>query len=110
MVAPTIHNHYLRAAENGADQGAVKGIKTPGNAERWGVGGRKQAMQFDLRFPTGPELSEPLIGSCNSALIWLGQSMHCRLASCDREAIRPDVKNPIIPSVPGNVQFSLQDS
>lgn len=45
-------------------------------------------MHFDLRFPTGPELSEPLIGSCNSALIWLGQSMRCRPASCEHTAIR----------------------
>lgn len=63
-------------------------------------------MRFDLRFPAGPELSEPLIGSCNSALIWLGQSMCCRLTSCDWAAIRLEVNNPIVSSAPGNIQFT----
>ena len=73
--------------------------------------GWKQALRFDLRFPAGPELSEPLIGSCNSALIWLGQSMRCRLTSCDCAAIRREAKNPIVSSVPGNIQSMppLQD-
>lgn len=61
-------------------------------------------MRFDLRFPTGPEPSKPLIGSCNSALIGLGQSMRCRLASCACAAIRLDLKNPMVPSVPGYSQ------
>lgn len=61
---------------------------------------------FDLRFPAGPELSEPLIGSCNSALIGLGQSMSCRLASCDDVAMRLEVKNPIVSSVPGIIPFT----
>lgn len=34
------------------------------------------------QIPAGPELSQTLIGSCNSALIWLSRSMCCRRASC----------------------------
>lgn len=33
--------------------------------------------------------------------------MHCRLASCDRAAIRP---GPRVPPVPGNVRFSRNDA
>lgn len=73
------------------DSGGEGSKDTEREAER--DGGRKRALRFDLRFPAGPELSEALIGSCNSALIWLGQSMRCRLASCDCVAIRPDVKS-----------------
>lgn len=51
-------------------------------------------MWFDLRFPAAPELSEPLIGSCNSALIRLGQSMDCRPTSCDCATIKVKVKIP----------------
>lgn len=50
-------------------------------------------MWFDLRTPAGPELSETLIGSCNSALIWLGQSMSCRPTSCECAVVKLELKN-----------------
>lgn len=83
----TVFRGRLTAAPNSGREGSKD---TKRDAER--DGGRKRALRFDLRFPAGPELSEPLIGSCNSALIWLGQSMRCT-ASCDCVAIRLDEKS-----------------
>lgn len=109
MLTLPIHNHYLRAADSGAKKKGPWSRKKKRGGDKDTVKcktrGWKQALWFDLRFPAGPELSEPLIGSCNSALIWLGQSMRCRLTSCDCAAIRREVKNPIVSSVPGNIQF-----
>lgn len=59
----------------------------------------KQALWFDLKFPAGPKLSESLIGSCNSALIWLGQSMGCSCTSCDCAAIGVEVIKLLVSSV-----------
>lgn len=54
-----IYIHYLRAFDNRAK---IEKNKDSGKC-------KTGAMWFDLRFPAGPELSKPLIGSCNSALI-----------------------------------------
>lgn len=54
----------------------------------WGEAAAARGAEVEInhrgrwQIPAGPELSQSLIGSCNSALIWLGRSMPRRRASC----------------------------